>query len=669
MSEGPAAGTRTARSAEPDVLWSPPPDVRERTRMGRYMGWLEAERGLAFDGYPELWRWSTTDLAGFWQSIWDYYGVTAHEPPSGVLASAEMPGARWFPGARLNFAEHLLRQGEDAEVAIFARSQTRGDVVLTWGDLRADVARARAGLRRLGVGPGDRVAAYLPNVPEAVITFLAAASLGAVWCACPPEFGIRSAVDRLRQVAPKVLVTVDGYRWGEKVVSRRDEVAGLREAIESLEAVVLVPYLDAEPAGFGETVRWPELLADTEALECLPVDFDHPLWVLFSSGTTGLPKPIVHGHGGTLVEQLKVLGLHHDLGPGDRKFFFSTTGWMVWNQVVSSLLMGASIVLLDGNPVHPDLDAMWALAAETRATLFGAGASYYMRCREQGLDPAATHDLSSIRYLKAAGSTLPDAGYRWLAERFPGVFFSSSSGGTDICSGLLGGIPILPVRAGEMAAPWLGAKVEAYDESGTPVLERFGQLVVTAPMPSMPVAFYGDTDGERYRAAYFDAFPGVWAHGDWLKITSRGTCILGGRSDATLNRGGVRLGTAEFYAVLDAQPGIEDTLVVHLEDPQGGLGDLLMFVVLADGTELDDDLRRGIAQRVRGALSPRHVPDDVIAVPAIPRGLTGKRLEVPVKRILQGAPPAQACPPGSLQDASVLDPFVALAPAGTPASA
>jgi acetoacetyl-CoA synthetase len=627
------------------------------------MTWLETERGRTFDGYRDLWRWSTEDLPGFWQSIWDYYEVVAHEPPAAVLGDMAMPGTRWFPGARLNFAEHVLRQGGGGDVAIVARSQTRDEIVVTWDELRADVARARAGLLALGVGPSDRVAAYLPSIPEAVVTFLATASLGAVWCACPPEFGTRSATDRLHQVDPKVLFAVDGYRWGTRAVDRREQVAALEAAMPSLEATVTVPYLDGAQGGRRAGLAWPEFLDHGGELDFTPVDVDHPLWVLFSSGTTGLPKPIVHGHGGTLIEQLKVLGLHHDLGPGDRKFFFSTTGWMVWNQVVSSLLVGASIVLLDGNPLYPELDAMWALAAETGATLFGASASFYMRCAELGLDPARDHDLSPVRYVKSAGSALPDAGYRWIARRFPGVFFSSSSGGTDICSGLLGGVPLLPVHAGEMAAPWLGAKVESFDDRGRPVIDEFGELVITAPMPSMPVGFYGDADGSRQRSAYFERWPGVWAHGDWLMITSRGTCVLGGRSDATLNRGGVRLGTTEFYRLLDTQPAIEDSLVVHLEDPAGGLGELLMFVVLSGDRILDAELRGELANRIRSELSPRHVPDDVIEVPAIPRSLTGKRLEVPVKRILQGSSPDDACAPGSLQDPGALDVFVSLASA------
>jgi acetoacetyl-CoA synthetase len=624
------------------------------------MSWLEA-RGHTFEAYHDLWRWSTEDLPGFWGSIWDYFDVIAHEPPTAVLADATMPGARWFPGARLNFAEHVLRNGRDDELAVVARSQSRDDVTVTWGELRAQVARAQTGLVALGVGPGDRVAAYLPSIPEAVVLFLAAASLGALWCACPPEFGTRSARVRLAQVNPKVLFAVDGYRWGEKAVDRREQIAALEAAIPSLEATVIVPYLADQPPDPKPGLGWAEFMAHDGELHCHPVEFDHPLWVLFSSGTTGLPKPIVHGHGGTLIEQLKVLGLLHDLGPGDRKFFFSTTGWMVWNQVVSSLLVGAGIVLLDGNPLYPDLDAMWGLAAETGATLFGASAPYYMRCREHGIEPTRDHDLSAVRYVKSAGSALPEAGYRWIAERFPGVFLSSSSGGTDICSGLLGGVPLLPVHAGEMAARWLGARVEAFDDRGRPVVDEFGQLVITAPMPSMPVAFYGDADGSRYRTAYFERWPGIWAHGDWLMVTSRGTCVLGGRSDATLNRGGVRLGTTEFYGLLDPHPAIEDSLVVHLEDRAGGLGRLVLFVVLPAGRAVDDELRTELAARIRSELSPRHVPDEVIAVPAIPRSLTGKRLEVPVKRILQGIPAEEACGPGSLQDPQALDAFVSLA--------
>ena len=632
----------------PEVLWSPPPDVRTRTAVGRYLDWLEREQGRRFDSYDELWRWSTDDLEGFWASVWQHFGVRSASPWTSVLSERTMPGARWFEGSTLNYAEHALRH-QGAGPAVVARSQTRGPVELTWDELRDQVGRCRAGLRRLGVGPGDRVAAYLPNVPEAVVAMLATVGLGAVWSSCPPEFGVRSVVDRFGQIGPDVLLAVGGYRYGPKEVDRGAEVAAIRAALPGLRAVVEVPY---HGPPLPDATGWQELLAEPGGADADPVPFDHPLYVLFSSGTTGLPKPIVHGHGGIVLEHPKYLALHHDLGPDDRFFWFSTTGWMMWNFVVSGLLLGSTIVLFDGDPGWPDLGALWRMAEETGVTSFGTSAPFLLSCRKAGLDLRATADLSAVRTVGSTGAPLPAEGFTWVYDQLgPDVLLSSMSGGTDVCTAFVGASPLVPVVAGEISCRCLGAKVEAFDEDGRPVVGEQGELVLTEPMPSMPLGFWGDPDGSRYRDAYFDAYPGVWRHGDWITITERGTCTITGRSDATLNRGGVRLGTAEFYSVVEGLPEVVDSLVVHLD----GADRLVLLVQLVPGAELDDDLRGRIAGALRASLSPRHVPDAVLAVRAVPRTHSGKKLEVPVKRILAGAPAAGLVSPGALADPTSLD--------------
>jgi acetoacetyl-CoA synthetase len=645
------------------VLWEPPADVLDRSRIGHYLRWLRTERGLDLADYPALWQWSVDDLAGFWRSIWDYFEVVAHSRPTATLADATMPGARWFPGATLNYAEHVLRMpgvGDDGP-AVVAHSQTRPTVTLTAADLREQVRRVRAGLRRLGVGPGDRVAAYAPNIPETYVLMLATASLGAVFSSCAPEFGTRSVTDRWQQIEPTVLVAVDGYRYGDKAVDRRAEVAAIRAALPSVAHVVWVPYLGADlPA---DATGWAELAADTDGeLAFTAVPFDHPLYVLYSSGTTGLPKPIVHGHGGILLEHLKMLALHHDLGPGDRFFWFTTTGWMMWNFLASGPAVGATIVLFDGNPAHPDLGVLWRLAADTGMTYFGTSAPFLMACRKAGLVPREIADLSALRGLGSTGAPLPAEGFRWVYEAVGDTpQLQSLSGGTDVCTGFVGAAPPLPVTEGVIACRCLGAKVEAYDPAGRPVVGQLGELVITAPMPSMPVGFWNDPDGRRYREAYFDVFPGVWRHGDWITIDEDGSCVITGRSDATLNRGGVRLGTAEFYSVVEGLDEVVDSVVVHLEDGGDGAGELLLFVVLADGLELDDALRARIARELRGALSPRHVPDEIHQVRAVPRTLSAKKLEVPVKRILTGTPVDSAAARGALANPESLTAFERLA--------
>jgi acetoacetyl-CoA synthetase len=641
-----------------ELLWAPPADVMDRSRLGDFIRHVERTRGIRVGAdYHALWRWSVTDLAGFWSAVWDYFDVRAHTPPTAVLEGETMPGVRWFPGATLNYAEHVLRIPgvADGEPVVVAHSQTRGPVSLSAGELREQVRRARAGLRRLGIGRGDRVAAYAPNIPETYVLMLAAASLGAVFSSCAPEFGTRSVVDRWRQIEPAVLVAVDGYRYGDKAVSRAAEVAEIRAALPSIGHVVTLPYLDSE----GDGLPWADLVADTdEPLEFDAVPFDHPLYVLYSSGTTGLPKPIVHGHGGILLEHLKMLALHTDLGPGDRFFWFSTTGWMMWNFLVSAPAVGSAIVMYDGNPAYPDLDTLWRLADEAGMTYFGTSAPYLLACRKANLAPGGAVDLSRLRGVGSTGAPLPAEGFRWVYEAVsPTVQLQSISGGTDMCTGFVGAAPLLPVHAGEISCRCLGAKVEAFDASGHPVIDEVGELVITQPMPSMPVGFWNDPDGTRYREAYFDVYPGVWRHGDWITITDRGTCVISGRSDATLNRGGVRLGTSEFYSVVEGLDEVVDSLVVHLEDSDGGPGELLLFVVLADGVDLDDALRARIGLELRTALSPRHVPDEIHRVRAVPRTLSGKKLEVPVKRILTGTPVESAAARGALVNPESLTAF------------
>jgi acetoacetyl-CoA synthetase len=641
----------------PELLTSPAPEAVDRARVQGFLRWLVAERGVALGTWEELHAWSVAELEQFWAAVWDYFGVRAHAPYDAVLVERTMPDTQWFPGARLNYAEHCLGLPEDADrVAVVSVSQTRERQELTFAQLAEEVRRVRAGLQRLGVGPGDRVAAYLPNVPETLVAFLATASLGAVWASCAPEFGALAVADRFAQVEPTVLLAVAGYTYGDKPVDRRGEVAEIRAALPTVEHVVHVPY---GPRSLPDSIPWGELAAESEdVLAFEPVGFDHPLCILFSSGTTGKPKAIVHRHGGILLEHLKNHAFHWDLGPDDRLLWFTTTAWMMWNTLVSALLVRSSLVMIDGNPLHPDLREQWRLAAETGATLMGASPGYLMACRKEGVRPAEEFDLSRLRQVGSAGSPLPAEGFRWVAEQLGDrVLLNVGSGGTDVCTGLVQASPLQPVWVGEMTYPSLGVDLHAYDDRGRPVVGDVGELVIASPMPSMPVGFWGDEDGERFRSAYFDRFPGVFRFGDWCRFSEVGSCVITGRSDATLNRGGVRLGTAEFYRALQDVREITDSVVVHLEDPEGGLGRLLLFVVPAAGVAVDDDLRRHLAATLRTALSPRHVPDEIVAVPAVPYSRTGKKLEVPVKRILRGSDPATVASAGALLDPGALAAF------------
>ncbi len=649
----------------PEKLWEPPAELAEGSRLREYMRWLETERGKSFDAYDELWQWSVDDLEGFWTSIWDFFEVQADGTPEPALASREMPGAEWFPGASLNYAEHVFAGKDDVEPAILHASELRELGELSWGELRAQVAATAAALRALGVERGDRVVAYMPNVPEAIVAFLATAGIGAIWSSCSPDFGPASVIDRFAQIEPKVLFAVDGYRYGGKDFDRRETIAALQEAMPDLERTVVLPYLDPEPdlSPLRDAIQWGELLDSGEGAELTfeRVPFDHPLWVLYSSGTTGLPKAIVQSQGGILLEHLKKLHLHLDAHPGDRLFWFTTTGWMMWNFLVSGLLTRAAIVLYDGNPGHPDMGVLWDLAERAGVTMFGTSAAYIAACMKAGVEPGAKRDLSRLKAVGSTGSPLSPEGFDWVYEQLGAdTWLFSTSGGTDLCTAFVGGCALLPVYRGELQARALGAAVEAWDEEGRAVVDEVGELVVTEPMPSMPVFFWGDEDGSRYREAYFEMFPGVWRHGDWIEFTSRGTAVIYGRSDSTINRAGIRMGTSEIYRAVLGLEEIVDALVVDVPRP-GTEGWMPLFVVLREGAELDDELKREIARRVRAQCSPRHVPDEVYAIAAVPRTLSGKALEVPVKRILMGTPPEQAASRDSLANPAALDWFTEFA--------
>jgi acetoacetyl-CoA synthetase len=651
--------------AAPEKLWEPAAELIERSRLREYMSWLEAERGLRFADYDELWRWSVDDLKAFWTSIWDFFGVQADGGYERALGSRAMPGAEWFAGASLNYAEHVFTGKDDAETAILHASELRQLGELSWGELRSQVAAAAAGLRALGVGRGDRVVAYMPNVPEAIVAFLASASIGAVWSSCSPDFGPASVIDRFAQIEPKLLFAVDGYRYGGKDFDRRETLAQLQAAMPSLERTVVLPYLDPDPdlSPLREALPWDELLASGAGAELSfeRVPFEHPLWVLYSSGTTGLPKAIVQSQGGILLEHLKKLNLHVDAHPGDRLFWFTTTGWMMWNFLVSGLLTRAAIVLYDGNPGHPDMGVLWDLAERAGVTLFGTSASYIAACMKAGIEPGAGRDLSSLGAVGSTGSPLSPEGFDWIYEQLGAdTWLFSTSGGTDLCTAFVGGVALLPVYRGELQGRALGAAVEAWDEAGNSVLDEVGELVVTEPMPSMPIYLWGDEDGSRYRASYFEHYPGVWRHGDWIEITARGTAVIYGRSDSTINRSGIRMGTSEIYRAVLGLEQIVDALVVDIPRP-GTEGWMPLFVVLREGTELDQGLRKEIAKRIRSQCSPRHVPDEVFPIAEVPRTLSGKVLEVPVKRILMGTPPEQAASRDSLANPAALDYFVELA--------
>ncbi|SEK91791.1 acetoacetate--CoA ligase [Rhodococcus maanshanensis] len=619
----------------PQPQWEPTRDDVRNARITDYASWVEREYSVSVPEYHSLWRWSVEHLDDFWRSVWDYFEVRSATPVGEVLAQDRMPGAVWFPGVRLNYVDQVLRnERADRPAIVYSGETADEDVTMSWAELRRQVGALAATLRASGVGPGDRVVGYLPNIPETVVAFLATASLGAIWAACGQDYSAPAALDRLGQLEPSVLITADGYRFGGKGHDRRDSIAELRAGMPSLTTTVLVPRLgvDADPEG---VVSWAEATAGEAPLEPVDVDFDHPLWVVFSSGTTGLPKGIVHGHGGVILEHLKSVALQMDIGPEDTFFWYTSPSWMMWNFQVAGLLVGATIVCYDGNPGYPDVDSLWALTARHRATVLGTSPGYVLACAKAGVVPRRDHDLSALRAVGITGSTLPASSSLWIAENV-GVPVASITGGTDVVSAFIGGAPTVPVWPGELSTPFLGVALEAYDEGGVPIRGDVGELVITKPMPSMPIRFWNDPDGKRYHDAYFDDFPGVWRHGDWITITERGSVLMHGRSDSTLNRNGIRMGSADIYQAVERLPEITEALVIGAEQPDGGYW-MPLFVVLADGAVLDGALEDRIKSTIREQASPRHVPDEIIAAPGVPHTRTGKKLEVPIKRMFQGA--------------------------------
>ncbi|MCP9952164.1 acetoacetate--CoA ligase [Actinomadura madurae] len=626
-------------------MWSPPDD-RSDTRLGQFTAWLEARHGIRFAGYDDLWRWSIEHLGTFWADVAEFFGVARGLSAEQALADDSMPGAVWFPGVRANFAEHLLAALDGDRVALAAHTENDRSARLTGAELSRQVGSLAAALRRLGVEPGDRVAAYLPNTQHAVVAFLAAASVGAVWTVCAPDFGVRSVLDRLAQTRPKVLIAVDGHHFGGKRHERTAAALEILGELSTVETCVWVDHLHpgrVPEAPEGRTVvPWADLVAGEEEPKYAPLPFDHPLWILFSSGTTGIPKGIVHAHGGMLLEQYKNMLLQTDVRPGDVFYWYTSTAWMMWNIVVCSLLGGATAVLYDGSPTYPDLDRQWALAQQWGLTHFGTSAGYLTACAGQGLRPGERHDLSRVRFIGSTGSPLParhgPVGLRRRRHR-------RAVGLLDRRHRCRHRIPRrdpdAPGVGGELSGPMLGVAVASWDEAGRPVTGQDGELVVTAPMPSMPLCFWDDPDGSRYSDAYFSTYPGVWRHGDWVEITERGSAVVSGRSDSTLNRGGVRMGTADVYAAVEPLPEVVDCLMIGVEQDDGGYW-MPLFVQLVDGAELDDELRRTIREAIAGNASRRHVPDDILAVPGVPRTRTGKRVEVPVKRLFQGLPAERA---------------------------
>jgi len=648
----------------PRLLWTPPQALQDSSNIRAYMQWLATTRGLQFTTYDELWRWSVGELEAFWESLWEYFQIRSATPYSRVLSSHAMPGARWFEGATLNYVEHVFRRATPEHPAALFQSERQPLTPISWADLERQVASVAAALRGLGVGPGDRVVGYVPNIPQALVAFLAVASLGAVWSSCSPDFGSPSVIDRFKQIEPKVLVAVDGYQYGGKPFDRRAVVAEIQAALPTLEATIFVPYLDpqAAPEGLaGRILAWDTALATPGELRYEMVPFEHPLWVLYSSGTTGLPKPIVQSQGGILIQHLKELHLHLNLKPGDRFFWYTTTGWMMWNLLIGGLLVGATVLLYDGSPAYPDMGALWRFAEESRMTFFGTSAGYITALMKSEVEPGRQYDLSALVGMGSTGSPLPPEGFEWVYEHVKSdLWLASISGGTDVCGCFVAGAPILPVYSGELQCRALGVNAQAYDTDGNSVIGVMGELVITEPMPSMPIYFWNDPDGRRYRESYFEMYPGTWRHGDWVVINERGGVVIYGRSDSTINRQGVRMGSSEIYRVVESLPEVLDSLVVDLEG-LGGASYMPLFVVLREGVSLDAALERKIKDAIRTALSPRHVPDAIVAVPDVPRTLSGKKLEVPVKKILMGVPVERAANPDSLCNPELLPFFVELA--------
>ncbi len=653
-----------ATASEQKPLWVPSEAVKQQANLTRYMRWLEQQKGLHFTTREALWRWSVEHLEDFWASVWEFCEVKASKPYTTVLAERKMPGARWFVGAELNYAEHVFRNATAERPAALFRSERHEMREVSWEELRRKVAAIAHALRELGVQRGDRVVAFMGNIPETLMAFLACASIGAIWSSCAPDFGINSVVDRFKQIEPTILFAVDGYQYNGKPFDRRQMVADVQAAMPSLKKTILFPYLSGqyEPGPITNVMPWDDMLAHQDApLTFEQVPFDHPLWVLYSSGTTGLPKGIVQGQGGILLEHLHALTLELDIKPGDRFFWYSTTGWMMWNLLMGGLLVGATVLMYDGSPSYPDLGALWKFAQDTGMTLFGTSAGFITTCMKAGIEPGKSYDLHTIRCIGSTGSPLPPEGFEWVYEHVKrDVWLASMSGGTDVCSGFVGGSILSPVYSGELQCAALGVHLQSFDEQGKPLIDEVGELVITEPMPSMPLFFWNDPDGKRYRDSYFDLYPGVWRHGDWIKITPRGSAIIYGRSDSTINRMGIRMGSSEIYRVVEGFPEVLDSLIIGVELP-GGKYYMPLFVVLRERETLTDDLKARIKQQLRATVSPHHVPDEILAIPEVPRTLSGKKLEVPIKKLLMGVPAEKAASRDALSNPQALTYFVEFA--------
>jgi acetoacetyl-CoA synthetase len=644
----------------PEVLWEPTDSSKDGTNILRYMRWLEEYRHLKFQSYEATWQWSVTEIESFWESLWVFFDVRASAPYSRVLSERNMPGVRWFEGARLNYVEQVFRNASPTRPALIYQSELRPLGEISWVELYREVASVAAALRGLGVRSGDRAVALMPNIPETVVAFLACASMGVIWSSCSPDFGGPSIIDRFKQIEPKVLFAVDGYRYNGHDFDTGSIVSELRKSLPTLKKAVIVPYLneDTDREGATDILWWDDLLSHKVDLVYEQVGLDHALWILYSSGTTGLPKPIVQGHGGILLEHLKSLSLHLDLKPEDKFFWFTTTGWMMWNFVIGGLLVGSTVLLYDGCPSWPDASALWKFAERGGATFLGISPAYISSCMKNGLKPGESHDLSRLRGMGASGSPLGPEGFKWIYESVKqDLWFACISGGTDLCTAFVGGCPLLPVHAGEMQCRCLGAKVEAFDELGSSVVEQLGELVITEPMPSMPLFFWNDEGQKRYKKSYFEVYHGVWRHGDWIKITNRGSVLIYGRSDSTINRFGIRMGTSEMYRTIEEMPEVVDSLVVDLE-VLGGTSYMPLFIVLKAGVKLDDELKRKIKEKVRRTLSPRHVPDQIFDIPEVPRTLNGKKMEVPIKKILTGIPIEKAINRDSMSNPESINCFL-----------
>ena len=650
-----------------ELLWTPGPDRIRRANVTALADWLARERGRQLADYRTLWRWSVEDLEGFWQALWDYFGIESSAPHTRVLGRRSMPGAEWFPGARLNYAQHVLRRERAGGAVLLHLSETRPLSALPWTTLGNQVRTLATALRALGVQPGDRVVAWMPNIPETMAAMLATTAIGATWACCSPDFGERGTLDRLAQLAPKVLFSVDGYRYGGKAFDRRSQLRDIASSLTSLEHLIYLPHLDPEDTTLPlpSARHWRTLLEGPVVrpgeFEYAQVPFDHPLWTLFSSGTTGLPKPIVHGHGGILLENLKNATFHFDLHPDDRVFFFTTSGWMLWNFITSTPLAGAVPVLYDGHPAYPAPDALWRMADEAGVASFGASPTYVEQLKRSGIVPRERYRLEKLRTINLAGSPATPESMAWFYDNVKAdLWVANGSGGTDCCTGFVGGVPTLPVRAGEIQAPQLAVSAKAFNALGESVVDEVGELVLTEPMPSMPLRFWNDPDNRRYLETYFHDFPGVWRHGDFFRIDALGRCFVLGRSDATLNRYGIRIGTAEIYRTLALIPEVQDALIVNLDLPGGGFF-MPLFVKLAPGVELDAALEAKIRDTLRREYTPRHVPDKIYQAPGIPYTLTGKKMEVPVRRILTGVPPEKAANRSGVSDPGSLDFFITYA--------